>query len=69
MKNRLLTAGVNSGVNVGVNSGVNSGVNRIKTIKDINQAIKYVGEISDGDITILTTYTALLKINKNKEIK
>ena len=26
-------------------------------------------EIADNDITILTTYTALLKIDKNKELK
>lgn len=40
-----------------------------KIIEDIKTAVSYVGNFSDKDITILTTYTALLKINKIKEIK
>ena len=48
---------------------VKAGVNNIKIISDINKAIKYVGEVSVNNITILTTYTALLKIDKNKEMR
>lgn len=47
----------------------NAGIKNIKKISDINSALKYVGENSHGKITILTTYTALLKIDKNKEMK
>jgi len=46
-----------------------AGIERIKPIPDINKAIDYIGKIADNDITILTTYTALLKIDKNKELK
>ena len=42
---------------------------KIKVIDDIKKAVKYIGEISEGDITILPTYTALLKIDKMKELK
>lgn len=44
-------------------------VNRIKVIKDINKAIDYLKTIEDNNITILPTYTALLNINKNKNLK
>ena len=37
--------------------------------KKHNYAIDYVGNIADNDITILPTYTALLKISKMKNIK
>ena len=47
----------------------NAGVNNIKVISDITEAVKYVSDIADEDITILTTYTALLKIDKIKEMK
>ena len=46
-----------------------AGIKNIKVIPKINEAIEYVGKIADNDITILTTYTALLKIDKNKELK
>lgn len=42
---------------------------KIKIIKDIKQAVDYVGNTAENDITILPTYTALLKINKMKNIK
>ena len=41
----------------------------IKFISEINNAVKYVGENSNGNITVLSTYTALLKIDKIKEMK
>lgn len=43
--------------------------NKIKVINDVKKAVKYIGKNSDGDITILPTYTALLKIDKMKELK
>lgn len=46
-----------------------AGVEKVKIINDILKAVKYTVENSDADVTILTTYTALLKINKIKEIK
>ena len=46
-----------------------AGVNNIKPISEISEAIKYLADTADNDITILTTYTALLKIDKIKEIK
>jgi UDP-N-acetylmuramyl tripeptide synthase len=41
----------------------------VKVIPDINKAVEYIGKTSDNNITILTTYTALLKIDKIKEMK
>lgn len=46
-----------------------AGIKNIKSIPNINNAINYIGKTANGNITILTTYTALLKINKIKEIK
>jgi len=48
-------------------AGIN--VNKIKIISGIKNAVDYVGKIAEGNITILPTYTALLKINKLKELK
>lgn len=42
---------------------------RIKIIPDIKKAVNYLGENANDDITILPTYTALLKLNKLKELK
>lgn len=47
----------------------NIGIKNIKTIPDINKAVEYIGKSADNNITILTTYTALLKIDKIKEMK
>ena len=46
-----------------------AGVENIKVISDIDSAVDYVSKTADNDITILPTYTALLKINKNKKFK
>ena len=46
-----------------------AGVKNIKTIPNINNAVKYIAENAEKDITILTTYTALLQIDKIKEMK
>ena len=46
-----------------------AGVKNIKVIPDIKKAIEYIGNTADNKITILTTYTALLKIDKIKEMK
>ena len=46
-----------------------AGVQNLKPIPEINKAIEYLSQTADNDITILTTYTALLKIDKIKEIK
>ena len=46
-----------------------AGIERIKVINDISKAVDYIGKKAEGDITILPTYTALLKINKMKNIK
>ena len=46
-----------------------AGVENIKIIPDIKKAVDYTGRIADNNITILPTYTALLKINKIKELK
>ena len=46
-----------------------AGIDNLEIISDINKAINYIGNNAKKDITILTTYTALLKINKIKEIK
>ena len=43
--------------------------NKIKIISDIEQAVEYVGQSADNNITILPTYTALLKLNKIKSLK
>lgn len=43
--------------------------NRIKIVPNIKQAIKYLGKTAEDDITILPTYTALLKLDKMKELK
>lgn len=48
---------------------IKAGVRNIKSISEINSAVKYVGENSNGNITVLSTYTALLKIDKIKEMK
>lgn len=44
-------------------------VKNIKVIPDIKKAVEYIGKSADNSITILPTYTALLKINKLKELK
>ena len=46
-----------------------AGAKNIKTISDINKAVEYIGKSADNNITILTTYTALLKIDKIQEMK
>ena len=46
-----------------------AGIKNIKIISDIKKAIEYVGKNADNNITVLTTYTALLKIDKIKEMK
>ena len=43
--------------------------NKIKVISDIEKAVDYIGESADNNITILPTYTALLKIDKMKNLK
>ena len=43
--------------------------NNIKIIPDIKKSIDYIAKYADNDITILPTYTALLKLNKIKELK
>ena len=43
--------------------------NKIKIISNIKEAVDYIGKVADNDITILPTYTALLKLNKMKNIK
>ena len=42
---------------------------RIKTIPNIKQAVEYTGKNAKNSITILPTYTALLKLNKIKCLK
>ena len=42
---------------------------KIKIIHNIKEAIDYVGKCAENDITILPTYTALLKINKMKDLR
>ena len=42
--------------------------NKINVINDIKNAVHYIGK-KNGSITILPTYTALLEINKIKELK
>ena len=43
--------------------------NKIKVISDIEKAVEYAGKSADNNITILPTYTALLKLNKIKCLK
>ena len=45
------------------------GVNKIKVISDIEKAVDYVAKSADNNITILPTYTALLKLDKMKSLK
>ena len=42
---------------------------KIKIIPDIEKAVDYAGKTADNNITILPTYTALLKLNKIKKLK
>ena len=42
---------------------------QIKIIPDINQAVEYISKSAKNDITILPTYTALLKVNKIKNLR
>ena len=42
---------------------------QIKIIPEIKKAVEYIGKKADNNITILPTYTALLKINKMKELR
>ena len=44
-------------------------MNKIKVIGDIEKAVDYVGKLADNNITILPTYTALLKLDKMKNLK
>ena len=46
-----------------------AGCDKIKVVQDIKEAVDYVGNVADNNITILPTYTALLKINKLKGLK
>ena len=46
-----------------------AGVKKFKIISEINDAVEYIGKNADNNITILSTYTALLKIDKIKEMK
>ena len=48
-------------------AGVES--NNIKVISDIKKAVDYIGKSADNSITILPTYTALLKLDKMKNLK
>lgn len=46
-----------------------AGVKNIKIINDIKKAVEYINRSADNNITILPTYTALLKLNKIKSLK
>lgn len=46
-----------------------AGVKNIKIISDIKKAVEFIGESADNNITILPTYTALLKINKLRNLR
>lgn len=46
-----------------------AGVDNIKVIENIDKAVEYIGRSADNNITILPTYTALLKINKIKNLR
>ena len=48
-------------------AGINT--KNIKIIGDIKKAVDYIGKSADNNITILPTYTALLKLNKIKKLK
>ena len=48
-------------------AGINS--KQIKIISDIPKAVDYIGKQAEDKITILPTYTALLKLDKFKNIK
>lgn len=48
-------------------AGVDSA--QIKIIPDIKHAVNYIGRKAENNITILPTYTALLKLNKISNIK
>lgn len=43
--------------------------NYIKVLPNIKKAVDYMAKKADNNITILPTYTALLKLNKIKELK
>ena len=45
-----------------------AGCKNVKIIPDIKAAVNYVGQNAEKNITILPTYTALLKINKFNDI-
>ena len=42
---------------------------KIKIVNDLKEAVDYVANIADNNITILPTYTALLKLNKMKKLR
>ncbi len=44
-------------------------IENVKIIDDIDSAVEYLSKKAENDITILPTYTALLKINKMKGFK
>lgn len=44
-------------------------VKNIKIIPSIDKSVDYISKIADNNITVLSTYTALLKIDKIKEMK
>ena len=44
-------------------------VKNIKIIPSIDKSVDYVSKIADNNIKVLSTYTALLKIDKIKEMK
>ncbi|MCQ2743432.1 MAG: MurT ligase domain-containing protein [bacterium] len=44
-------------------------INKIKVIKDIKTAVDYIGKTAENNITILPSYTVLLKMNKLKELR
>lgn len=46
-----------------------AGVKKIKIINDIEKAVEYTGRTADNNITILPTYTALLKLNRMRILK
>ncbi len=46
-----------------------AGVKDIKIISNIKEAVDYIAKVADNDITILPTYTVLLKLNKMRRIK
>lgn len=46
-----------------------AGISNIKIVPEINKAVDYAAKSADNDITILPTYTALLKLNKNKQLR